>query len=74
MKIVVGFLLAFLIGVGCRLGAVPLPAPPVLIGAALVVAMTLGYLAVDRVMVREARNRTLCGGPLGGSTYGKAGQ
>ncbi|SMF03756.1 XapX domain-containing protein [Tistlia consotensis] len=65
MKIALGFLLAFLIGVGCRLAALPLPAPPVLIGAALVVAMTLGYIAVDRLMTRESRNRALCGGPTG---------
>lgn len=33
------------IGIGCRLADLPLPAPPRLSGALLVVAMTLGYLA-----------------------------
>jgi XapX domain-containing protein len=65
MKILLGFLLAFLIGVACRVAALPLPAPPVLIGAALVVAMTCGYLAVDRLMTRESRNRVFCAGPTG---------
>jgi XapX domain-containing protein len=46
--IALGFLLALAIGIGCRLLDVPLPAPPRLQGALLVVAMTLGFLAVDR--------------------------
>lgn len=39
-----GFLLAFLVGALCRRFDVPLPAPPKLLGAVLVVVMTLGYL------------------------------
>ena len=42
MKIALGLILAFAIGVACRLATIPLPAPPVLIGALLVLAMTLG--------------------------------
>jgi XapX domain-containing protein len=65
-KIVLGFLLAFAIGVLCRLAGVPLPAPPALVGAILVVAMTLGYILTDRLAAhREARHRPLCGGPSG---------
>lgn len=37
--------LALGIGIGCRLLDIPLPAPPKLQGALLVVAMTLGFLA-----------------------------
>ena len=66
MKIAIGLLLAFAIGVACRLAGVPLPAPPVLIGALLVLAMTLGYVVVDRyAAAREAKARSLCGGPSG---------
>ena len=66
MKIALGLLLAFAIGVGCRLAAIPLPAPPVLIGALLVLAMTLGYVVTDRYANgREAKARPLCGGPSG---------
>lgn len=66
MKIMLGFLLAFAIGILCRLAAVPLPAPPVLIGALLVVAMSAGYVLMDRfARHREARHSTLCGGPSG---------
>lgn len=39
-----GFLLAFFVGALCRRFDVPLPAPPKLLGAVLVVVMTLGYL------------------------------
>lgn len=47
MMSVLGLLLALGIGAGCRLLDVPLPAPPRLEGALLVVAMTLGFLAGD---------------------------
>jgi XapX domain-containing protein len=44
-----------LIGAGCRWFDVPVPAPPRLIGAILVVAMTVGYLGADRLISqREA--------------------
>lgn len=66
MKIALGLLLALAIGIACRLVAIPLPAPPVLIGALLVLAMTLGYAATDRFAAqREAKAKPLCGGPVG---------
>jgi XapX domain-containing protein len=42
--VVTGVLVALLIGIGCRVADVPLPAPPRLEGALLVVAMTSGFL------------------------------
>ena len=42
-----GLLLGFLIGVGCRWFDLPLPAPPRIVGALLVVAMTVGFLGAD---------------------------
>jgi XapX domain-containing protein len=66
MKIAIGLALGVLIGVLCRLAGIPLPAPPALVGALLVLSMTLGYLAAERVAAhREARHRALCGGPTG---------
>ncbi len=47
-KIVVGLILAFLIGVGCRWLNLPVPAPPKITGVLLIMAITLGYLAADR--------------------------
>ena len=45
-----GLALGFLIGVGCRWFDLPLPAPPRIVGALLVVAMTLGFLGADFAM------------------------
>ena len=73
MKIAFGLLLAVAIGVACRLAAIPLPAPPVLIGALLVLAMTLGYVVTDRYAnCREAKAKPLCGGPSGETTESQA--
>lgn len=72
MKIVLGLLLAPAIGVVCRLAEIPLPAPPALIGALLVLAMTLGYVVTDRfARHREAKTRVLCGGPSGKTSEGE---
>jgi XapX domain-containing protein len=38
------------IGAGCRWFDLPLPAPPKLVGALLVLAMTLGFLGADRLL------------------------
>ncbi|MGP1255846.1 MAG: DUF1427 family protein [Kiloniellales bacterium] len=43
----IGLTLGFLIGAGCRWFDLPLPAPPRIVGALLVVAMTLGFLGAD---------------------------
>jgi XapX domain-containing protein len=68
MKIVIGFILSFLIGVGCRYFDIPAASPPVLPGALIVLAMTLGYTSMDRMMTRKnqiATTKHLCGGPTG---------
>ncbi len=65
-KVILGLTLAFSIGVFCRLVGVPLPAPPVLIGALLVLAMTTGYLLTDRYCTQRAYTQAKnCGGPSG---------
>ena len=46
----IGLLLGFLIGVGCRWFDLPLPAPPRIVGALLVVFITLGFLGADLAM------------------------
>lgn len=45
MTALISALVAFAIGAGCRLADIPLPAPPRLEGALLVVAITLGAMA-----------------------------
>lgn len=65
MKSVIGLVLAFAIGFACRAFGIPSPAPPLILGALLVMAMTIGYIATDRWMARPARNAVNCGGPSG---------
>ncbi len=68
-KIVIGLLVCLLIGAGCRFFLLPLPSPPVLTGALLVIAMTSGYVVVDRWIARHpASTHELCGGPTGESS------
>jgi XapX domain-containing protein len=45
-----GLLVGFAIGAGCRFFDIPSPAPPRLIGALLLVAMTVGFVAADRLL------------------------
>jgi XapX domain-containing protein len=54
MKIAASMILGVLIGAGCRWFDIPVPAPPRIIGAVLVVAMTMGYLAADKAMAKPA--------------------
>ena len=68
IKIAIGFVLSFLIGAGCRYFDIPAASPPVIPGALIVLAMTLGYSSMDRVLVRRDRvasTKHLCGGPTG---------
>ena len=50
MNEIVGLALGFVIGAGCRWFDIPVPAPPRIVGALLVVAMTAGFLITDRVL------------------------
>lgn len=45
-----GILLGLAIGGLCRWFDVPVPAPPKLVGALLVVAMTVGFLGTDYLL------------------------
>jgi XapX domain-containing protein len=65
MKSLLGLALAFAIGFGCRAFNIPSPAPTIIVGALLVVAMTTGYLLVDRLISRPAQHAIDCGGPSG---------
>lgn len=71
MTIAIGLILGLGIGAACRWFDVPSPSPPKLIGALLVVAMTVGYMGTDTLIAKkfarrgEAANQPLCGGPTG---------
>ena len=47
---IVGIVLGLMIGGGCRYFDIPSPAPPRLIGALLLVAMTLGFVVAGEVL------------------------
>jgi XapX domain-containing protein len=57
IRIIIGLLLGLLIGVACRWFDVPVPSPPKLIGALLVVAMTVGYIATDKLLTVKSNER-----------------
>jgi XapX domain-containing protein len=47
---IIGLLLGLTIGAGCRLFDIPSPAPPRLIGACLVLAMSVGFVTADYLL------------------------
>ena len=55
MNEIIGLVLGLAIGGACRWFDIPVPAPPRITGALLVVAMTLGFLATDAVLARETQ-------------------
>ena len=64
MKAAIGLVLAFALGFACRTFQIPSPAPPMVLGALLVVAMTVGYIAVDRIIEAAAEHkRPIAPGP-----------
>jgi XapX domain-containing protein len=54
LKTVISLLLGLSIGVFCRWFDVPVPSPPKLIGALLVVAMTVGYITTDKLLAAKS--------------------
>lgn len=65
MKPIIGVVLAFALGFACRAFGIPSPAPPLILGALLVMTMTIGYMVVDRWMASPARHAHDCAGPSG---------
>lgn len=68
MKFVLGILISFSVGVGCRFFDIPVGSPPVVPGAILVLAMTLGYSSTNALLNKRnkpALHSGLCGGPTG---------
>jgi XapX domain-containing protein len=50
--LLISITLGLSIGAGCRWFDLPLPAPPKLVGALLVVAMTVGFVGADHLLQR----------------------
>lgn len=47
---IIGLLLGLVIGAACRIFDIPSPAPPRLIGACLLLAMTAGFVTADDLL------------------------
>jgi XapX domain-containing protein len=54
VRLIVGLILGALIGIGCRVFAIPVPGPNAVLGALLGIAMATGYEVTDRVLSRRA--------------------
>ena len=71
LKMGLAIILCLMIGAACRWFDIPVPSPPKLAGALLVLAMTVGYMATDRIIAAKfsskgpASNLEMCGGPTG---------
>lgn len=72
-KIIYGVIFALAVGIFCRGMNIPAPAPPSLIGALMVFSVSLGYVATDYLVTRNAKlhtqrpntTRHLSGGHIG---------
>jgi XapX domain-containing protein len=61
MRIILGFALAFIIGVVCRVARIPSPAPQALIGSLLVVTMSLGYITAEHWLLAHPHGSSFSG-------------
>ncbi len=57
-RLILGYLLAAAIGIVCRIANIPLPAPPALVGALVVVSMTTGYILMNKVLIENQATQT----------------
>jgi XapX domain-containing protein len=53
-----GVLIGLLVGAGSRWGGIPVPSPPTLVGALLMMAMTVGYAFTDAFLASKQRRRS----------------
>jgi XapX domain-containing protein len=70
IRIAIGFVLSFVIGAGCRYFDIPAASPPVIPGALIVLAMTLGYSSMDRRTAAQCCGETLASRPDQGTRLG----
>lgn len=54
MRLVLGFLLALLLGFTCRMARIPMPAPNAILGSLLAVAMSTGYFVAGKMLDKSA--------------------
>jgi XapX domain-containing protein len=54
MKIAISLLIGLAIGAGCRWFDIPVPSPPTIVGVLLILSITAGYIAADKVISARA--------------------
>lgn len=71
LRIALGVPVAFAVGFLSAVLGIGVPAPPTLLGALIVAAMTLGYLLADRFLVKQSVPRAAeCSPPLDAVSLG----
>ena len=55
MKIAIGLAIGLAIGAGCRVFDIPVPSPPTIVGVLLILSITIGYIAADRVLASRGQ-------------------
>ncbi|CAN5632995.1 hypothetical protein BH10ACI4_BH10ACI4_33290 [soil metagenome] len=68
MKFLIGVVISFAVGAGCRYFDIPVGSPAVIPGAIIVFAMTAGYAWTNQILNARGKLTTtshLCGGPNG---------
>ena len=53
MKVFIGLALGFGIGLVCSAFNLPLPSPPILLGAVLVLCLTTGHILMDKFLEKR---------------------
>jgi len=54
MKVAISLVIGLGIGFGCRVFDIPVPSPPSIVGVLLILSITAGYLAADRMLATRA--------------------
>ena len=54
-RMIIGYVICFGIGFLCRIVDLPLPAPPIILGAMIVVVTSLGYSMADKHLTKKGK-------------------
>ncbi len=57
LKLIIGIVIAILIGAACRYFKLPVPAPPTIYGVLLILAITIGYIITDNILPTDAETQ-----------------
>jgi XapX domain-containing protein len=57
LKLIIGIIIALIIGAACRYFKLPVPAPPTIYGVLLILAITLGYIITDKFLLTDAETQ-----------------